>query len=169
MANVAIVAEVLRVFEVAQHSRKSRLKLAYDARNLRTFARHVFTDNYLEVAEGLSEDRFQQRNQMMRSIVGRNAYGKERSGLSHALSQVPVVELKTLIGLAGAPATIVFAGTTPRTTEFAPTIAPAPIVAGPRMIELSPTQTFSPMMTGPPPPSSRWAGGWSGLLCCSPL
>src|SRR5579862_1545350 len=105
---------------------------------------------------------------MVRPIVGGNTHGEELARFTHALSQVPVLELKILTGLAGAPATIVFEETKPRTTEFAATIAPLPIVAGPRITELSPSQTFSPMITGPPPPSSRWAGGSSGLLCRSP-
>src|SRR5215472_3254155 len=106
---------------------------------------------------------------MTRSIVGGDTDGEEPARFGHALSHVPVVKLKTLIGLAGAPATMVLAGITPRTTEFAPTIAPSPIVAGPRMTELSPIQTFFPMTTGPPSPNKRWAGGSWGLLCCCPL
>src|ERR1700733_6801509 len=101
----------------------------------------------------------------MRPIVRRNTNGKEFASLGHTLSHAPVLELKTLIAFAGAPATIVFGGTTPPTTEFAPIIAPPPIVAGPMITELSPTHTFSPITTGPPPPSKRWAGASSGLLC----
>src|SRR6202035_5879379 len=106
---------------------------------------------------------------MMHPVVSRNTDGKKLASLDHALSHEPVLELKILMGLAGAPATMVLAGTTPLTTEFAPTIAPLPIVAGPMITELSPIHTFSPMTTGPPPPSRRYAGASSGLLCASPL
>src|ERR1700692_2375457 len=104
---------------------------------------------------------------MLCPIVGRNADGKKLASFGHALSHVPVLGLKILMGFAGAPATIVLEGTTPRTTEFAPTIAPRPMVAGPMITELSPIHTFSSMTTGPPPPNSRWIGGCSGLLWCS--
>src|ERR1700686_657625 len=106
---------------------------------------------------------------MMRPIVGGNADGKKLASIGHTLSHEPVLELKILMGLAGAPATMVLGGTTPRTTEFAPTIAPRPIVAGPMITELSPIHTFSPMTTGPPPPNRRCTGASSGLLWVSPL
>src|ERR1700693_2981595 len=101
---------------------------------------------------------------MVRPIVGWDTDGEELASLGHALSHDPVLKLKILMAFAGAPATMVFEGTTPRTTEFAPTIAPLPIVAGPIMTELSPIHTFSPITTGPPPPNKRCAGGSSGLL-----
>src|ERR1700675_3320771 len=101
---------------------------------------------------------------MMRPIVGGNADGQKLASIGHTLSHEPVLELKVFMGLAGAPATMVLAGTTPRTTEFAPTIAPRPIVAGPTITELSPTHTFSSMTTGPPPPNKRCARGSSGRL-----
>src|ERR1700733_15217010 len=101
---------------------------------------------------------------MMGPIVGRNADGKKLASSDHALSQEPVLELKNLTGFAGTPTTIVLEGITPRTTEFAPIMAPRPIVAGPMMTELSPIHTFSPISTGPPPPNKRWAGASSGLL-----
>src|SRR6202041_2430684 len=106
---------------------------------------------------------------MMRPIVSGNADGKELASLGHALSYEPDLELNILMGFAGAPATMVSDGTMPWTTEFAPTIAPRPIVAGPMITELSPIHTFSPITTGPPPPNKRWAGASPGLLCCSPL
>src|ERR1700688_1938611 len=101
---------------------------------------------------------------MMRPIVGGNADGKKLTSFGHALSHEPVPELNVLMGFAGAPATMVLGGTTPRTTEFAPTIAPRPIVAGPTITELSPIHTFSPITTGPPPPNKRCARGSSGRL-----
>src|ERR1700722_7663994 len=101
---------------------------------------------------------------MMRPIVGGNTYGKKLAGIGHTLSHEPVVELKVLMGFAGAPATMVLGGTTPRTTEFAPTMAPRAMVAGPMITELSPIHTFSPMTTGPPPPNRRCSRGSSGLL-----
>src|ERR1019366_4814583 len=105
----------------------------------------------------------------MRPIVGGNTDGKKLASLGHAFSHEPVMELKILMGCAGAPTTMVLDGTTPRTTEFAPTIAPVPMVAGPMITELSPIHTFSPMTTGPPPPNKRCAGASSGLLWGCPL
>ena len=91
----------------------------------------------------------------MRPIVGGNADGEKLARPCHTLSQEVFCGLNRFTTLAGVPATMELDGTSPRTKEFAPMIAPFPIEAGPRMTELSPIHTLSPMITGPPPPNIR--------------
>jgi hypothetical protein len=59
---------------------------------------------------------------------------------------------------AGTPAAIVAAGTSPRTTEFAPMTAPSPIRAPGKIAAPSPIQTFFPIETEPVTDSGRRFG-----------
>ena len=66
-----------------------------------------------------------------------------------------------LTALAGAPTQIVLVGMSLLTTEFAPIIAPFPIVTPAKTQTFSPIQTLLPMLTGEPC-NSRSSGGIVG-------
>src|SRR5215469_3277920 len=155
IANVGVVAQVFVVFKITQFTGVAELVVMHDPGNLLTLGRLIFADHDLKILKVLWQNRIQQMWKMACAVVGGNADRKKPASWAHAFSQRKVLGLKTLMDLAGAPATIVFGGTQPRTTELAPITAPLPIVTGPTITELSPIQTFSPMVTGPAPPKTR--------------
>src|SRR5215472_10435893 len=138
VANVGVVAEVLFVVKVTQEPRIARLICTNNCRNLLAFWRQVFADHDFKILKALGNNRVQEFGKTPRPIVGRDADRKKLAILAHALSHKRVLGLKTFTGFAGAPATMVLAGTSPLTTAFAAIMAPLPISAGPTITELSP-------------------------------